>query len=100
MPNALDTDVDIEERKQKQQPRHMTGETATVAGGRLRLLARRVHALGPRPLYQMFRELAGGADFSNTAERYAALAPLADFIAANSGDQLPPVARLVGGRRQ
>jgi len=33
--------------------------------------------------------LAAGADSVNAIERYAALAPLADFIASVGGDRLP-----------
>lgn len=40
---------------------------------RLQQLARRVHALGERPLYEMFRELLNGADPLSTVESYARL---------------------------
>jgi hypothetical protein len=45
------------------------------------------------------RELASGADLSSVLERYARIELLAGFIAQLNGDQLPPPARLVGGRR-
>jgi hypothetical protein len=65
---------------------------------RLRRLAAVLHSLGPRPLYEFLLEVAGGADPWERLERYAKLAPLAGFIAANDGDRLPPP-RIVGGRR-
>ena len=66
---------------------------------RLQYLANRIHKLGPRPLYQLLHELASGADLSSVLERYARIELLAGFIAQLNGDQLPPPARLVGGRR-
>ncbi len=65
---------------------------------RLRFLAARIHSLGPRPLYELLRELADGGDLEMILERYAQLAPLAGFIAQLDGDRLPPHARLVGSR--
>jgi hypothetical protein len=55
---------------------------------RLRTLAMRVHALGPKPLYELARELMGGADPLVTFERYGGLP--AEFIRAYRGDQFPP----------
>ena len=66
---------------------------------RLRLLAERIHRLGPRPLHELMLELAAGAEAWPRFEAYAALSPLADFIAELGGDQLPPAVRLVGGGR-
>ena len=66
---------------------------------RLRLLAERIHELGPRPLFELMFELANGAEAVPRFEAYAALSPLAGFIAELGGDQLPPAVRLVGGRR-
>jgi hypothetical protein len=66
---------------------------------RLQYLANRIHKLGPRPFYQLLYELASGADLMFVLERYARLAPLAEFISHLGGDQLPAPARLVGGRR-
>lgn len=66
---------------------------------RLRYLVGKIHKLGPRPLFELLRELASGADLSSVLERYARLEPLTDFIVHLKGDQLPPPARLVGGRR-
>jgi hypothetical protein len=66
---------------------------------RLQYLANTIHKLGPRPLYQLLRELADGADLATALERYARLGPLAGFISCFGGDQLPAPVRLVGGRR-
>ena len=52
--------------------------------GRLRHLAAKIHNLGPRPLYELLRELSLGADLVLTIERYAQL--------------VPPAVRFVGGR--
>jgi hypothetical protein len=66
---------------------------------RLQYLANRIHKLGPRPFFELLRELASGADLMSVAERCARLAPLAEFISNLGGDQLPPPIRVVGGRR-
>jgi hypothetical protein len=60
---------------------------------RLRHLAGRVHRLGPRPLFELMCELAGGADPITQFENYAKLD--ADFIRAMGGDVMPPPAILV-----
>jgi hypothetical protein len=54
---------------------------------RLRYLAGAVHSLGPRPLFELLRELVAGRDLMQRLERYAQLD--ADFIRALEGDQLP-----------
>jgi hypothetical protein len=61
---------------------------------RVRFLARRIHALGERPLFEMFCELDAGADFTECAERYAALP--AGLIKALGGDRLADF-RLIDG---
>ena len=66
---------------------------------RLKRLTAAVHRLGPRPLFELLREVGAGSDLLSTLERYARLEPLTDFISHLGGDQLPPPARLVGGRR-
>jgi hypothetical protein len=66
---------------------------------RLRYLAAQIHKLGPRPFFELLREIRAGADVLRTLENYARLAPLAGFIASLNGDRLPPPGRLVGGRR-
>ena len=57
---------------------------------RLRFLAARLHALGPKPLYYFLREIERGAELRQHLEGYARLH--ADFIAALGGrDFQPPV---------
>jgi hypothetical protein len=83
-------------------PRHIQPPEiiqAELHGARLRLLAERIHGLGPAPLYHLLAELAGGAEVWPRLEAYARLAPLAGFIAALDGDRLPRP-RLVQGGRQ
>jgi hypothetical protein len=62
---------------------------------RLQHLVRQIHALGERPLFELFRELERGADLLPTLERYGRLAPFAAFIAENGGRDLPKM-RAVG----
>ena len=64
---------------------------------RIHYLARRIHLLGERPLAELFIELAAGGDFHGVLERYARLAPAADFIRALGGDRLT-APRAVSGR--
>jgi len=66
---------------------------------RLHYFASRIHKLGPRPLFELLRELASGADLIFVLERFARIEPLADFIKQLNGDRLLPPARLVRGRR-
>ncbi len=61
----------------------------TIPVPRIRYLARRIHSLGERPLAELFIELARGGDLHNVLERYARLAPAADFIRELGGDRLP-----------
>jgi hypothetical protein len=55
---------------------------------RLCHLARQIHALGERPLFEVFRELNSGSPLGETLERYARLEPLAAFIASQGGEGL------------
>lgn len=72
------------------------GQEATSANAaaqegavRLRHLASVIHDLGPEVLGYMVAELAGLSSAAvNVAERYAALTPYADFIAANMPQRL------------
>jgi hypothetical protein len=64
-------------------------EAISVPASRLQRLARQIHALGERPLYECLLELERGADLLPTLERYARLAPFAAFIAENGGRDLP-----------
>jgi len=65
---------------------------------RLQLLAGRIHDLGPRPLFEMLRELDQGADLAETIERYARLP--GDFIRQHGGAELPPLRVIIGGPPQ
>lgn len=65
---------------------------------RLQRLAAQIHTLGPRPFYELLRELDTGAELAPTLERYARLAALAEFIAANGGDDFRPLRIVRGGR--
>jgi hypothetical protein len=67
----------------------------TRADARLRYLARRLHALGERPLFEFLRELEGGAGLRARLERYARLDP--EFIRSLGGDTFS-VAVIDGGR--
>ena len=62
---------------------------------RLQHLVREIHALGERPLFELFRELERGADLHGALERHARLAPFAAFTAENGGRNLPKT-RAVG----
>lgn len=62
---------------------------------RLRRLARQIHTLGERPLFELLRELDAGADVHSTLESYARLAGLADFIHEQDGDRLHIHARAI-----
>ena len=63
---------------------------------RLEQRARKIHALGPRVLFELFAEhLAKGGDLVERIERYAALD--ADALAATGGDRFPPRIFEVGG---
>ncbi len=64
-----------------------------IPDARLRLLAHRLHALGPRPLYEYLKELSSGADLLERLERYAQLDR--ELIAAFGLDKLPSPARLI-----
>jgi hypothetical protein len=64
-------------------------EAISVSAPRLQRLARQIHALGERPLYECLLELERGADLLPTLERYGRLAPFATFIAENGGRDLP-----------
>jgi hypothetical protein len=64
-------------------------EAIRVPAPRLQHLARQIHSLGERPLYECLLELDRGADLRPTLERFARLAPLAGFIAENGGRDFP-----------
>ena len=58
---------------------------------RLRYLTRRIHALGERPLFELFRKLDDGELLAETLEQYARISYFTDFIAALDGRDLPPL---------
>jgi hypothetical protein len=57
-----------------------------VDEAQLLFLARRVHALGDRPLFELLKEIVAGADPIARLERYAALDPA--ILAYLGGDRL------------
>jgi hypothetical protein len=63
---------------------------------RLRHLARRLHALGEKPLYHFLDEVERGAPLRPHLEAYARLFPLAGFIREHHGDEFAPP-RVIGG---
>jgi hypothetical protein len=65
---------------------------------RLRGLAAQLHSLGERPLFEFLLEVSRGANPRGRLERYARLAPLTQFSAANDGDRASPL-RVVRGQR-
>jgi hypothetical protein len=65
---------------------------------RLRQLAKRIHALGERPLYELLVELDEGAELRPTLEAYGRLEPLVGFIREHGGDRLPGPRVVNGGR--
>jgi hypothetical protein len=62
---------------------------------RLRHLALRLHALGPKPLYHFLDELERGADLRESLETRAALP--AELIRAYRGDEFTPPFVIDGG---
>jgi hypothetical protein len=71
----------------------------TIPVPRIHYLARRIHLLGERPLAELFIELAAGRGLHGVLERYARLAPAADFIRAFGGDRLAGPRAVDGERR-
>ena len=68
----------------------------TIPDVRLRQLAGRIHSLSPHPLFELLRQLDGGAELHPTLEAYARLP--ANFIAAYGGDRLMPPRAVDGGQ--
>jgi hypothetical protein len=62
---------------------------------RIRYLAREIHALGERPLYELLAELVAGREIGPRLEAYARLP--ADFIRACGADRLPDLRGIDGG---
>ena len=63
---------------------------------RLRHLARHLHQLSERPVYELLRELDAGADLLDALERYRTLDP--SVVRALGGDRLPRPIVLAGGQ--
>ena len=55
---------------------------------RIRYLAKQIHDLGPKPLFEAMCEIASGADPITTFETFGALP--ADFVREHNGHDLPP----------
>jgi hypothetical protein len=64
---------------------------------RLQHLAKRLHALGPKPLFHFLDELERSADLHDLLEEYAALP--ADFVRAYGGDKFEPSLFAIKGGR-
>jgi hypothetical protein len=75
-----------------------TQRKSGVDPARLRHLARRLHALGERPLYELMRELVAGADPVARLEVYCRIDPV--ILAALGGDVLPAMMTAIDGGRQ
>jgi hypothetical protein len=72
------------------------GNTSHRDLARLAYLARQIHRLGERPLFELFRELEAGAPLLPRLEAYARLD--ATFIKDLGGDRLTPLRSIAGGR--
>jgi hypothetical protein len=66
---------------------------------RFQRLAAQLHALGPRPTYELLREIAAGAPVLERLERCARLYP--NIVRVLGADRMPPVpfTRIDGSRR-
>jgi hypothetical protein len=81
-------------------PRQTDSSDRQRADLRLRHLTRAVYPLGPRPLYEMFREMQAGKGLVDALERYAEISKYTSFIRDMGGDELHPQIHAVkGGRR-
>jgi hypothetical protein len=85
----LGRQLDAKNNKFRLGVRQATGNAPHRDLTRLACLARKIHRLGERPLFELFVELAAGALLVKRLEVYARLDP--DFIAALGGDRLPPL---------
>jgi hypothetical protein len=66
-------------------PRRIQRVLALRCDPRLHELARRIHALGTRPLLELFAELEADGVPRTILERYARLHAVADFIKEHGG---------------
>jgi hypothetical protein len=73
---------------------HTSATLRSSTAIRVKYLAGRVHALGPRPLYEYLCEIIGGSsDPMGRLEKFAAMDPeVLDYF---GGRELPPPLRLV-----
>jgi hypothetical protein len=103
-PRDAGDDLPIEQLGRRLYNTEFSGNAAQSQGAglvpreRLVRLARKIHRLGERPLFELFRELDAGANLHECLERYAAIAPLTGLIQSLSGDRLPQP-RLIRGWR-
>lgn len=67
----------------------------SISEPRLRLLAARLHNLGPRPLAEFLREIVAGADPVGRLGWFAEFDPA--LLVALGANVLPPVALLIAG---
>jgi hypothetical protein len=74
------------EARDRDQLRQAISTPRSIPLVRLQYLAARLHALGPRPTYELLRELATGEDLCDRLEVYARLDP--DMVRALGADVL------------
>src|SRR5262245_48789084 len=77
----------------------LIGAKSNPNNARFQYLVGRLHALGPRPVDELLREIVAGADVFACLETYARLDP--EFVRMYGGDVLPIDRDLVvfdGGR--
>ena len=65
---------------------------------RLRHLAQRLHSLGPRPIFELLKEIANGGDLWRRLERYAELDP--EIVRAIGADEMPPLVICISERNE
>ena len=75
------------EARENDQVRQPIYRPHTIPDVHFQYLVARLHALGPRPTYELLREVATGADLFVRLEIYAQLDP--DIVRALGGDVLP-----------
>jgi hypothetical protein len=78
--------------------REISQRKSGIDAARLRHLARHLHALGERPLYELMRELVAGADPVARLEAYCRIDPA--ILAALGGVTLPAMMTAIDGGRQ
>jgi hypothetical protein len=78
--------------------REISQRKSAIDPVRLRYLARRLHALGERPLYELMRELVAGADPVARLDAYCRIDPA--ILVALGGVTLPAMMTAIDGGRQ